>query len=62
MDVLEKFDEGYSGANVEKILKYLDKIKSNNCKFQDPTILIGDNTPKFIDIIGFEYDVIVDSY
>ena len=50
------------GKIVEKIVKDLDKIKLNDCNFQDPTILIGDNTPKFIDFIGFEFDVIVDSY
>ena len=39
---------------VEKNVKGLDEIKSNDFKNEDPIILVGSNIPKFINFIGIE--------
>ena len=63
MDVLETNDEHHNEAKdqeveiVEKNVKGLDdiksnQIKSNDFKNEDPIILVGSNVPKFINFIG----------
>ena len=38
-------------------------MKSYDCEFQDPFILVVSNTPKFIDFIGVDrFNLIVSSY
>ena len=60
MYVLETNDEHRSEAKdqeveiVEKNVKGLDEIKSNDFKNEDPIILVGSNIPKFINFIGVE--------
>ena len=39
---------------VEKNVKGLDEIKSNDFKNEDPIILVGSNIPKFINFTGIE--------
>jgi len=47
----------------EEIVKEFDKIKSGDCQYQDPFILVVSNTPKLIDFIGVDrFDSIASSY
>ena len=48
---------------IEKSFKDLNEMKSYDCQFQDPFILVVRNTPKFIDFIGVDrFNLIVSSY
>ena len=38
----------------EEIVKEFDKIKSGDCQYQDPFILVVSNAPKLIDFIGVD--------
>ena len=47
----------------EEIVKEFDKIKSSDCQYQDPFILVVSNAPKLIDFIGVDrFDSIASSY
>ena len=59
VETLETIDDEIE----EESFKNLNKIKSYNCKSQNPFILVVGNISKFIDFIGVDrFDSIVNSY